>query len=190
MRLFDPECSDQLGDVALALMAEATARGARIKIATMVKQQADPTATMQSVSNMLVQQALGISEESAAFPTPDDVPEPTNLEHAATYDRAVAYRASGNFFAKPWGNCQPREVLAALTLTRALVAHLATLPAGSFPQLLASPEPLADSALAHAILISFKAASMKTFFQEFCPAAVTAAQVAKKKKKIKKKKIK
>jgi hypothetical protein len=44
--------------------------------------------------------ALGISEDSCLDVTPDEEPEPPQLQHPSDYDLAAAMKASGNFFLK------------------------------------------------------------------------------------------
>ena len=176
--LFRPAHQEQLGAVSLALMAETVSRGARIQIVNASKAQplATSCTTLQEVSAELLRRALNIDESSVVMPQPDDIPEPVNVVQACTYDEAAARKASGKFFAHQWSNCQPVDVLACLTLARAFAAFPAAANGCSVAEALCWQGAVADSPLVTLVLEHFRAASMRTFFQEFVPAAAARAQ--------------
>eukprot|EP01105_Mastigella_eilhardi_P020277 TRINITY_DN4818_c0_g1_i2.p1 TRINITY_DN4818_c0_g1~~TRINITY_DN4818_c0_g1_i2.p1 ORF type:complete len:1734 (+),score=360.62 TRINITY_DN4818_c0_g1_i2:61-5262(+) len=129
MRLFSPEKRAQLGEVALALLAEAVSRGCRITLKGKQNQMvakgecsAHSPTPLSDIALQVVSSALGIEEANCEHPTEEKVLQGFKPTHSYEYDRNLAYRRSVLFFKKhvAASNCPPRAVFACLALVNCL----------------------------------------------------------------------
>ncbi len=142
-----------LAELSLALMAEAASRGCRIEVKLSPNQEAHP----------LLVKALGIAEESCAFPTSVDEPEPKKLEHGDGFDIVIGRKRSGRFFRRELAlsNCPPTAVLACLTLSRLLRSN------PLFSSLDATLETGDWTPLQEAVCAAMASATMSKFIETF-----------------------
>lgn len=153
--------ASHMSHLALALMAEASSRGARIE----VKMSAATDGGGGAVdAHPLLVKALGITEASCVYPRPLEEPEPKKIQHDDSYDMVVARKRSSRFFRRElsMSNCPPTAVLACLHLSRLLNSGNA--PFSKLSNILEhnSWDPLIEG-----IRNSMASATMSTFLRDF-----------------------